>query len=163
MACQSCRLHARLLARNLRPVLADTTTAPASSLAAARPAPRPATTAPRRRHFGHTAARPAADENKKLPEDTGLPPGAAAALSQQIIGGAIRGALPRGIGGQYLLTHQLDTLYKVCAAPAAYSISEDLRKAEEVPKTADGEELGEPHGPWLESTSCLSSLLSQTL
>ncbi|KAL2753592.1 hypothetical protein ACRALDRAFT_2076525, partial [Sodiomyces alcalophilus JCM 7366] len=50
----------------------------------------------------------------------------------------------------YLLTSSLDKLYKLCAAPAAYTISEELRKKDEVPKTAEGEELGTPEGPWLE-------------
>ncbi|KAM9882140.1 hypothetical protein VDGL01_03891, partial [Verticillium dahliae] len=67
------------------------------------------------------------------------------------LAGALRGKFQPNLGGNpYVLSNQLDKLYKVCAAPAAYTISEDLRKADSVPKTDDGEELGTPHGPWLQ-------------
>ncbi|KAM0334185.1 hypothetical protein ACHAQA_001205 [Verticillium albo-atrum] len=66
------------------------------------------------------------------------------------LAGALRGKFQPNLGNPYILSNQLDKLYKICAAPAAYTIAEDLRKAEMVPKTEDGEELGTPHGPWLQ-------------
>ncbi|KAH7349405.1 ubiquinol-cytochrome C chaperone-domain-containing protein [Plectosphaerella cucumerina] len=138
MACQSCRQHARLLARSLRPAVSSA------------PSHRPAA-APTRRLLSHASSQKQQQQQQTVPP---VDPAESAALSkqlsQQLASSGITGVLPRGITGQYLLTHQLDTLYKVCSAPAAYTISEDLRKAEEVPKTVDGEELGVAQGPWLE-------------
>ncbi|CRK38506.1 hypothetical protein BN1708_016637, partial [Verticillium longisporum] len=77
------------------------------------------------------------------------------------LAGALRGKFQPNLGGNpYVLSNQLDKLYKVCAAPAAYTISEDLRKADNVPKTDDGEELGTPHGPWLQIFSLSPSFSS---
>lgn len=145
MACQSCRQHARLLARSLRPAVSSA------------PSHRPAA-APTRRLLSHASSRKQQQQQQTVPP---VDPAESAALSkqlsQQLASSGITGVLPRGITGQYLLTHQLDSLYKVCSAPAGYTISEDLRKAEEVPKTVDGEELGVAQGPWLESASIPSS------
>lgn len=166
MACQSCRQHTRLLARSLR-ATADlypaglTTLTRATATTTASPtstASSPAASARRRpfsssacRRAAKTPTRPSAPASSVGPGTPGTAPDEQTGPVSGALAGALRGKFQPNLGGNpYVLSNQLDKLYKVCAAPAAYTISEDLRKADSVPKTDDGEELGTPHGPWLQ-------------
>ncbi|EGY14918.1 uncharacterized protein VDAG_06408 [Verticillium dahliae VdLs.17] len=173
MACQSCRQHTRLLARSLR-ATADlypaglTTLTRATATTTASPtstASSPAASARRRpfsssacRRAAKTPTRPSAPASSVGPGTPGTAPDEQTGPVSGALAGALRGKFQPNLGGNpYVLSNQLDKLYKVCAAPAAYTISEDLRKADSVPKTDDGEELGTPHGPWLQTLGPFSS------
>lgn len=168
MACQSCRQHARLLARTLRPASSEL---PAASRSSTTPYPRPSRTQAQpqtqsRRQFGTTSWRQVAAEPKRASKTAATDPRPTAEGNRidpdpghVSTGSAVKNiavGLPKfapQLGSQYLLTNQLDKLYKVCAAPAAYSIPEEQRLKDEVPKTEDGEELGIPEGQWLHTFS----------
>ncbi|KAF6837861.1 ubiquinol-cytochrome c chaperone, partial [Colletotrichum plurivorum] len=146
MACQTCRYQARLLARSLRATadLSSSAAAPWSPVTgtaarrAAVTSPQ-ATTAPTtpagRRYFSQSAARrngPASSTNFK-----------------QAVRAGMLAAAPKTMAAS-LTTSRLEALYGVCAKPALYKILEQDRHNETVRLTVDGEEVGEPLGPWLE-------------
>ncbi|GKT43879.1 protein CBP3, mitochondrial [Colletotrichum spaethianum] len=139
MACQSCRYQARLLARSLR-ATADLAS-PQNSLAAtarrtapAAPAASAMTTPPSRRYFSQTPTR----RNQAPP--TGL---------KQAIASGMMAAAPKTMAAT-LTTSRLEALYKICSSPALYKISEQERAKDMVRMTAEGEEVGDPVGPWLQ-------------
>ncbi|KAF3491138.1 uncharacterized protein GIQ15_00655 [Arthroderma uncinatum] len=51
-------------------------------------------------------------------------------------------------------------LFSACAGQAEYTISEALRKAEQIPKTAAGEDIGEGSGWWYEELGLLPTFSS---
>lgn len=73
---------------------------------------------------------------------------------------AIKAILPRSAVQPYAIFGATETMYKACSQPAAYTISEELRKKEEVPMTEDGMELGVGTGIWYEGMSSCVSLLA---
>ncbi|KAK7742091.1 Mitochondrial beta-keto-acyl synthase [Cytospora paraplurivora] len=56
--------------------------------------------------------------------------------------------LPAKAVQPYQIYGATESIYKACSTSAAYKISEELRKKEEVPLTEDGEELGVGGGVW---------------
>ncbi|KAG7051423.1 putative 3-oxoacyl-[acyl-carrier-protein] synthase [Colletotrichum scovillei] len=144
MACQSCRYQARLLARSLR-ATADLSPSQQTSIAAtARRAAAlttsktggpAATTTMGRRHFSQTATR-----RDAAPSSGGL---------KQAIASGMMAAAPKTMAAT-LTTSRLEALYKICSSPALYKISEQERAKDMVRMTAEGEEVGDPIGPWLQ-------------
>lgn len=166
MACQTCR-HARHLARSLRSST-DRHLSSSSFSTYSGPVTASAALPTRRRHLTHSAhhrgisgsstsrptSRSSAPSNAATTETpSDAPPAGSASAALRNVGSRL--AAYQAISSPYALTSSLDKLYKRCASPAAYTISEELRKKDEVPKTAEGEELGTPEGPWLESESSL--------
>lgn len=147
MACQSCRYQARLLARSLR-ATADLSPSQQTSIAAtARRAAAlttsktggpAATTTMGRRHFSQTATR-----RDAAPSSGGL---------KQAIASGMMAAAPKTMAAT-LTTSRLEALYKICSSPALYKISEQERAKDMVRMTAEGEEVGDPIGPWLQCAS----------
>ncbi|OLN93912.1 Protein CBP3, mitochondrial [Colletotrichum chlorophyti] len=140
MACQSCRYQARLLARSLR-ATADLASAPAyTRRAAALPAlgssisvkTTSSSVTLGRRHFSQTATR----------RETG-------SGFKEAIRSGMMAAAPKTMAAT-LTTSRLESLYKVCSAPALYNISEKDRANDAVRMTTEGEEVGDPVGPWLQ-------------
>ncbi|KAK1975537.1 ubiquinol-cytochrome C chaperone [Colletotrichum cereale] len=139
MACQSCRYQARLLARSLR-ATADLAsprnpfafmarrTAPAVKATSTTPAP------PSRRCFSQTTTR----RNEAPPSGF-----------KQAIASGMMAAAPKTMAAS-LTTSRLEALYKVCSSPALYQIPEQERAKDMVRMTAEGEEIGNPVGPWLQ-------------
>ncbi|KAF3769631.1 hypothetical protein M406DRAFT_320002 [Cryphonectria parasitica EP155] len=93
-----------------------------------------------RRAFHQTTARR---------EEKSQPASAPSGLSKTLltIASAI---LPRRAVQPYAIYGATETMYKACSKPAAYTISEELRKKEEVPMTEDGMEIGVGTGVWYE-------------
>lgn len=71
----------------------------------------------------------------------------------KVLTGIASAVLPRQATQPYAIFGATETIYKACSAPAAYTISEELRKKEEVPMTKDGEEIGVGGGVWHEGIS----------
>ncbi|KXH60864.1 ubiquinol-cytochrome C chaperone [Colletotrichum salicis] len=146
MACQSCRYQARLLARSLR-ATADLASASSSSqqtsiaatarraaLTTSKTGPAAATTMGSR-YFSQTATR-----RDAAPSSGGL---------KQAIASGMMAAAPKTMAAT-LTTSRLEALYKICSSPALYKISEQERAKDMVRMTAEGEEVGDPIGPWLQ-------------
>lgn len=72
------------------------------------------------------------------------------------IAGAV---LPRNATQPYAIFGATETIYKACSAPAAYTISQEVRKKDEVPMTEDGEEIGVGSGVWFDGISSQTSEL----
>ncbi|KAL2879686.1 Mitochondrial beta-keto-acyl synthase [Colletotrichum sp. CLE4] len=148
MACQSCRYQARLLARSLRATadLASASspsqqtsiaaTARRAALTTSKTGPAaPAATTMGRRYFSQTATR-----RDAAPSSGGL---------KQAIASGMMAAAPKTMAAT-LTTSRLEALYKICSSPALYKISEQERAKDMVRMTAEGEEVGDPIGPWLQ-------------
>jgi hypothetical protein len=52
-------------------------------------------------------------------------------------------------GGAYTRIRLASALYEACGQAGEYTISEELRQKDEVPKTEDGSEIGTAEGPWV--------------
>lgn len=91
-----------------------------------------------RRQFHRTTA-----HRERNPQRQSEPSTFAKALT-----GIASAVLPRQVTQPYAIFGATESIYKACSAPAAYKISEELRKKEEVPTTEDGEELGIGGGVW---------------
>lgn len=61
--------------------------------------------------------------------------------------------MPQKATQPYAIFGATETIFKACSAPAAYKISEELRKKEDVPMTEDGEEIGVGGGVWHDGLS----------
>lgn len=60
----------------------------------------------------------------------------------EVIASLASGVLPREATQPCMIYGGKEAIYKACSAPAAYTISEELRKKEAVPMTADEKEIG---------------------
>lgn len=128
--CRPCRDLAR---RQLRALVESNQTlraAPAAAEIARNP----------RRQLHQTAARHAAK-----PQPKSEPSSFAKTLT-----GIATAILPERATQPYAIFGATDNIYKACSAPAAYKISDELRKKEEVPTTEEGEEIGVGGGVWHE-------------
>lgn len=147
MACQSCRYQARLLARSLRATADLASASPFQQPSIAATSRRTALTTSKtgsaattatamgRRHFSQTATR-----RDAAPSSGGL---------KQAIASGMMAAAPKTMAAT-LTTSRLEALYKICSSPALYKISEQERAKDMVRMTAEGEEVGDPIGPWLQ-------------
>lgn len=66
----------------------------------------------------------------------------------RVLTGIASTILPQRATQPYAIFGATEAIYKACSAPAKYTISEELRKKEEVPLTKDGEEIGVGGGVW---------------
>lgn len=71
----------------------------------------------------------------------------------QSIGSTI---LPKRATQPYAIFGATEAIYKACSEPVKYTISEELRKTNDVPMTEIGEELGVGGGVWHEGPFFLS-------
>lgn len=104
-----------------------------------------------RRQFHHSV--PSRQQNTQQPEKS-------AGLGKVLLNIA-SAVLPSKAVQPYQIFGATQSIYKACAAPAAYKISPELRKKEDVPLTKDGEELGVGGGVWhdgmtIPGATCLS-------
>lgn len=66
----------------------------------------------------------------------------------KVLTGIASTILPQKATQPYAIYGATEAIYKACSAPAKYTISEELRKKENVPMTEDGEEIGVGGGVW---------------
>ncbi|KAI2626587.1 ubiquinol-cytochrome C chaperone-domain-containing protein [Hypoxylon sp. NC1633] len=121
MACRSCRRQLALLARQ------------ASTAAEVRNASAPL------RQFTHLTADPRLDQKRSFgstPRQSGI---------RDVIGKAFRRTAE-----PYRVVRATEDMYKACAQEALYTISVNDRKAGTIPKTAEGEDIGEGKTMWHE-------------
>lgn len=129
MSTQLCRPCRELARRQLRALIGVN-----SSARAAAPTSEIATHS--RRPFHQTSSR-RANEAQSEPS-----------IATKVLTGIAKVVLPQRATLPYAIYGATQGIYKSCSEPAAYKISEELRKEEQVPATEGGEELGIGGGVW---------------
>lgn len=66
----------------------------------------------------------------------------------KVLTGIASTILPQKATQPYAIFGATEAIYKACSAPGKYTISEELRKTNDVPMTEAGEELGVGGGVW---------------
>ncbi|WYZ40425.1 hypothetical protein EsH8_IV_000766 [Colletotrichum jinshuiense] len=144
MACQSCRYQARLLARSLRATADLTSLTSASSRTSLAATARRAALA----SGSKTTEFPTASGRRYFSQTTTRRDEASSGFREAIKSGMMAAA-PKTMAAS-LTTSRLEALYKVCSSPALYNISDQDRAKDIVRMTTEGEEVGDPVGPWLQ-------------
>lgn len=130
MATQLCRPCRDLARRQLRALIELNHPVPRASVAEI---------ATRSRRQFHQTAPNREDKPKSASEPSTF---------SKVLTGIASTILPTKATQPYAIFGATESIYKACSAPAKYTISEELRKKEEVPLTEDGEEIGVGGGVW---------------